>query len=157
MFLKINLGCDVVQSAGSVDPLLEISLVYQNLVFTAAVVRQNVTSFLKLDVAPCVLETYVWNIWRYCGKTIDLNVHSKLNSGMEFCVHGHSIQCAICICYIHTDHTLGFSFLFVAYFTCMKRLLNKERFFLSSHCGIEVLKCLWIHCSSSKWLRTLLY
>jgi len=57
-------------------------------------------------------------------KTSDLNVHSKLNSGMEFCAHGCSIQCVLSVSCTVIIHLL-FSHL-LASFACVKRMLNKE-------------------------------
>lgn len=57
-------------------------------------------------------------------KTFDLNVHSKLNSGMEFCARGYSIQCALSVCYTVIIHVL-FSCL-LASFVYVKRMLNEE-------------------------------
>lgn len=57
-------------------------------------------------------------------KTFDLNVHSKLNSGLEFCAHGYSIQWMLSICYMVIIHWL-FSCLLPS-FARVKRMLNKE-------------------------------
>lgn len=61
-------------------------------------------------------------------KTFDVNVHSKLNSGMELWAHGYSIQCALSISYTVIIH-LHFSCL-LASFACVKRMLNNSLFYV---------------------------
>lgn len=107
-----KLGCDTLLSAAPVDYLLEICLVSKTLICG----RTNCKIFFWKEMLPLLFWTCpYWRFGNTVVKIFDLNPHSKLNSGMEFCAYGtaHSVHCLcvtqwsyiglvlVCCCLLH--------------------------------------------------------
>lgn len=128
-----KLGCDTLLSAAPVDYLLEICLVSKTLICG----RTNCKTIFWKEMLPLLFWTCpYWRFGNTVVKIFDLNLHSKLNSGMEFCAYG-TAQCALSVCYTVIIHWPCPRLLLPS--ACVKTMLNKE-LILYLVTAIEVLK-----------------